>query len=227
MRKTSLLLVCLTLVATLLSCGERKGKLLVPDSLRYTDQDVPLEELSTGNVNTDSLATLDEMKRLSSSADSLIEGRPVSFYLQRSDVSLTAKNFYLLRFIPSDNEETFALCDSLSTKNDTTRPFYYFLFLRFYRLGGEWTTDPELLPQSAIHYSMEFVDEFYRKLQMPQYRWSYHYWVESLSLNKFPVDDIKDYLIKVQMKRAKKPSRELRQQIAAFGDSIIKHNGQN
>lgn len=199
----------------------------MPDSSRWTDQDIPLTELDTINVNTDSLNISEEMKKLFSPADSLIEGRPVSFYLNRADVSVSAKNFYLLRLLPLQDEPTFSILDSLCSKNDTTRPFYYFLFLRFYKLGENWTTEPELLPPYAISYSMDFVDEFYEKLQMPQYKWSYPYWVEMLSLNKFPVDDIRSYLIQVQTKKAKKLTNELRKQITAFADSIVKHNSQN
>src|SRR5436190_24114162 len=117
---------CLSII--FLSCSGGKKKLLMPDSSRWTDQDIPLEELPTGSINTDSLSTIDQMRKLFSPSDSLIEGRPVSFYLQRSDVSPAAKNFYLLRLVPTtDNPEIDAICDSLTTKNDTTRPFYYFL----------------------------------------------------------------------------------------------------
>ncbi|MEP7235496.1 MAG: hypothetical protein ABI778_09395, partial [Ignavibacteriota bacterium] len=151
-------------------------------------------------------------------------GRPVSFYLQRSDVPITAKNFYLNKLQPAQDEQTFSIMDSLLTRNDTTRPFYYFLFLRFYRLGEDWATDPELLTPYAIGYGMKFVDEFYRKLHMPQYKWSYHNWVVSFSLNKFPTDDIKEYLIKEQTKNAKKMTAELKRQIVTFGDSIERYN---
>ncbi len=216
-----------TLLLILASCGGGKSKLFMPDSSRWTDQDVPLSELDTVNVNTDSLNTSEEMKKLFPPSDSLIEGRPVSFYMNRGDVSVAAKNFYLLRLLPSQDEPTFSILDSLCSKNDTTRPFYYFLFLRFYRLGEDWTTEPEVLPPFAISYSMDFVDEFYKKLQMPQYRWSYPYWVEMLSLNKFSVDDIRSYLIQIQTKKAKKLTKELRKEIAAFADSIVKHNSQN
>src|SRR5579872_687035 len=100
------------------------------DSNRWTDQDIPLIELDTVRVNTDSIIIADQMKKQFLPSDSLIDGRPVSFYLNRDDVSTVAKNFYLLLFIPSDNDVTYAMSDSILTKNDTTRPFYYFLFIR-------------------------------------------------------------------------------------------------
>jgi hypothetical protein len=207
-----------------ISCTGKKGKLGTGDTSRWTDQDVPLEELPAGNVNTDSLLLVEKMKQLFLPGDSLIEGRPVSYYLNRGDVSVAAKNFYLLRLQPSQDEATFSILDSLCSKNDTTRPFYYFLFLRFYKLGEDWVNDAELLPGYAIEYSLDFVDEFYKKLQMPQYKWSFPYWVKMLSLNKFPVDDIRTYLIGLQTKRTKQMTPKLRKQIAAFADSIVSHN---
>ena len=213
------------LLIIITSCGGEKKKLFMPDSSRWTDQDIPLNELDTGNVNANSINISEELKKLFSPADSIIEGRPVSYYLNRTDVSLAAKNFYLLRFIPTvDNPVTYSILDSILTENDTTRPFYYFLFLRFYRLGDTWATDPELLPSYAVGYSFHFVDEFYKKLEMPQYRWSYNYWVTSIALNKIPIDDIQSYLIKEQSKNAKKLTPMLQHEIHAFADSIVAHN---
>lgn len=213
------------LLIILTSCGGGKKKMFMPDSSRWTDQDVPLEELATGSINTDSLIIFEKMKQLFPPGDSLIEGRPVSFYLNRVDVSLAAKNFFLLRFIPTEDDPmTYSILDSLLSKNDITRPFYYFLFLRFYRLGDPWATDPELLPSYAVDYSFQFVDEFYKKLEMSQYKWSYKYWVKSISLNKIPTDDIQEYLIKEQSKKAKKLTPILRHEIRTFTDSIVAHN---
>jgi hypothetical protein len=219
------LLPILALLFATASCGGGKKKLFMPDSTRWTDQDVPLSELDTGNVNTDSVAVADEMKKLFLPSDSLIEGRPVSFYLSRRDVLPAAKNFYLLRLIPTiENPEVDAICDSLTTTNDTTRPFYYFLFLRLNRLGGDFD-DPEELPSYGMHYFFQFVDEFYKKLRMPQYKWSYSRWVYLISLNKISVDDIKTYIIDTQTKNAKHLTTSLREQIEAFADSVVAHNG--
>jgi hypothetical protein len=208
------------LAILLTACGGGKKKLFMPDSTRWTDQDVPLNELDTGNVNADSINIADQMKKLFSPADSLIEGRPVSFYLDRADVPAVARNFYLLRVIPTvDNPDIDALCDSLLTKNDTTRPFYYFLFLRLNRLGGDWD-DPEVLPSYAVHYCFQFVDEFYKKLQMPQYKLSSSHWLFLLSLNKIPTDDIRTYIISLQSKNAKHLTPSLRKQIEKFANDV-------
>jgi hypothetical protein len=225
MKAFKYLSVTFALFALFTSCNGEKKKLFMPDSTRWTDQDVPLNELDTGNVNTDSVAIMDQIKKMFLPSDSLIEGRPVSFYLNRRDVLPAAKNFYLLRLIPTIvNPEVDAICDSLTTTNDTTRPFYYFLFLRLNRLGGDFD-DPEELPSYGVHYFFQFVDEFYKKLQMPQYKWSYSRWVYLISLNKISVDDIKTYIINTQTKNAKHLTTSLRKQIESFADSVVTHNG--
>jgi hypothetical protein len=196
----------------------------MPDSTRWTDQDIPLEDLDTGHVNTDSVAIVDRMKTLFPQTDSVIEGRPVSYYLDRRDVSAAAKKFYLLQLLPTtDNPDVDAICDSLTTKNDTTRPFYYFLFLRFNKLGGDFD-DPEELPSYGVHYFFQYVDEFYNKLKIPQYRWSYSRWVYLISQNKISTDDIKTYIISNQTKSAKHLTPVLRKEIESFADSVVTYN---
>jgi len=184
MKNYRYLSIPLVLFVILISCSGEKKKLFGSgDSSRWTDQDIPLSELDTGNVNTDSVAIADEMRKLFLPGDSLIEGRPVSFYLNRRDVSPVAKNFYLLHFIPAIDNMTASLCDSLLTKNDTTRPFYYFLFLRLNRISGEDLHD--LLQNYALEYITRFVDEFYNKLQIPQYKSDYGMWTDYVYLESW------------------------------------------
>ena len=226
-RPTLIICALVILLSVIEGCGGEKKKLFMPDSVRWTDQDIPLGELDTGRVNTDSVITIDEMRKIFPISDSIIEGRPVSFYLNRADVSQIAKNFYLMRFIPSPDKPTFSICDSLLTKNDTTRPFYYFLFLRLNKVTGDETLSEGLLDY-AKEYSFRFVDEFYRKLNMPQYKWSYSTWVENIDFMESNLFSNPEYvrqdIIKTQSKNAKKLTPELKREIHAFADSIVAHN---
>ena len=51
----------------------------------------------------------------------------IKFYLDNSQISKTAKDFYNGKFKVADNTKTFSIIDSLKTKNNTIRPFYIFL----------------------------------------------------------------------------------------------------
>lgn len=48
-------------------------------------------------------------------------------YLQNSHISQAAKDYYLGKFNASDDERTLSIVDSLNTKNDSTRYFYFLL----------------------------------------------------------------------------------------------------
>jgi hypothetical protein len=220
--------VLFVLFALLASCSSEKKKLLMPDSTRWTDQDIPLNELDTVNINIDSINIADEMRKLFPPSDSLIEGRPVSYYLNRADVSLTAKNFYLLRFIPTVNKATESICDSLLSRDDTTRPFYYFLFLRLNRISDGALA--EMLPDYALSYSTQFVDEFYKKIHLPQYKHTYMNWVHYVSymvwnsLDKgeknTDSNEVRQYIINKQTQNAKRLTPSLRRDIEKFADDV-------
>jgi hypothetical protein len=225
MYRICFLIVFFLVFVQLDSCGGSKKKLFMPDSTRWTDQDIPLDELDTGTVNSDSIIITDEMKQFFLPGDSLIEGRPVSFYLNRRDVSQTARDFYLLRFIPSDDEATYALCDSILTKNDTTRRFYYFLFIRLMRIADGGLA--EGMSDYALKYFLKFPQEFYARLKNPLYKQYYNNWVEYIAStlmipnNKNPsVLEIRNYILQEQIKNIKSLSPSLRMDIISFADTV-------
>ena len=48
-------------------------------------------------------------------------------YLDLPGISNNAKDYYLGKFKPSDNQRTLSILDSIRTKNNLTRPFYLLL----------------------------------------------------------------------------------------------------
>lgn len=160
-------------------------------------------------------------------SDTLIEGRPVSFYLNRNDISNTARDFYLLKFIPSDDEPTFALCDSILSKNDTTRPFYFFLFMRMMRISDEGLS--EGMSDYAVKYVLQYPHEFYTRLKEPAYRGYFGTWIEFVASalvlrgNENPsADDVRNYIIKEQTSKIKGITPSLRHEIESFADTVSK-----
>lgn len=197
----------------------------MPDSTRWTDQDVPLNEISTGSVNTDSAVMAENMKTAFSPADSMVSGRPASFYLSRSDVSQLAKDFYMLKFIPGDNAATYSLCDSILSRNDTTRPFYYFLFMRLMEISDGGLA--EGMTDEALKYFFQFPKEFYSHLREPLYRRYFNNWVEFIAsslmlpgIENPSADELKNYIVKKQTKKIKSVTTDLLSQITSFADSV-------
>lgn len=220
--RSILLLLSLTLIT---GCNSEKKKLFMPDSTRWTDQDVPLSEISTGSVNTDSVVMAENMKVAFSPADSMVSGRPASFYLNRSDVSQLAKDFYQMKFIPGDNDATYPLCDSILSKNDTTRPFYYLLFIRLMRISDGGLA--EGMSDKALKYFFQFPKEFYSHLKEPLYREFYNSWVEFIAsslmlpgIENPSRDELKSYIVKEQTKKIKSVTTDLFSQITSFADSV-------
>jgi len=219
--------ISLGMAAILSSCGGGKGKLLLPDSSRWTDQDIPLEEIQTGSINTDSIVMLDKMRSAFAPSDTLISGRPVSFYLNRPDISNIARDFFLLNFIPSDNDATFALCDSILTVNDTTRPFYFFLFMRIMRISEGSLS--EGISNYAAKYVLRYPDEFFKRIGEPMYKQYYNEWVSTVAYDfaipgfeKPTSEDVRSYIIREQISHTKHIIRVLRSKIEKFADAVSK-----
>jgi hypothetical protein len=57
-----------------------------------------------------------------------IDGKPVEFYLTHPRMIAVGKAFYEGRFRPLDDDSTFALLDSASTRDSILRPFYVYCF---------------------------------------------------------------------------------------------------
>ncbi len=57
-----------------------------------------------------------------------INGKPITFYLNHSEIDTYAKMFYQGQFAISDDTLTFAFLDSVLTNNPETQPFYLHVF---------------------------------------------------------------------------------------------------
>jgi len=58
----------------------------------------------------------------------ILSGKPITFYLNNSQIDRFSKMYYQGQFKLYDNSETFAILDSVLTINDETRPFYFYIF---------------------------------------------------------------------------------------------------
>lgn len=55
------------------------------------------------------------------------ELRPTTYYMNSPDVSQIAKDIHSGKVVASDDALVYSIADSMSTLNDSTRPFYIFL----------------------------------------------------------------------------------------------------
>ena len=196
----------------------------MPDSLRWTDQDVPLQELDTGNVNIDSLLINEELEIVFAKADSIVSGRPVSYYLSRPDVSQNAKDLYLRKFIPSADEKTFEIGDSLLSKNKATLPFYFFLFTKILRIAKGGLSYKVFF--QAANFALYNPNEFFLRISEPNYRIYYSIWCQEVAngieqdVSRSPIGNMKQYVITEQTKHAKPLTPFMKEKILIFADSV-------
>jgi hypothetical protein len=86
-------------------------------------------------------------------------GKPVSYYIQDSACSWTAKDFYYGAFQPDDGGATHDLLAHVYTDNDKLRPFYRWCLTKTIHVadGALW----ELLGDPARRYVEKFPQEFF------------------------------------------------------------------
>ena len=56
-----------------------------------------------------------------------LNGKPIDFYLNNSQIDQYSKMLYLGKFAVSDDNLTLGILDSLDSDNSETRPFYFFV----------------------------------------------------------------------------------------------------
>jgi hypothetical protein len=57
-----------------------------------------------------------------------INGKSITYYLNHPEIDRFSKMYYQGQFKLYDNQETFNFLDSVMTKNNNTRPFYFYVF---------------------------------------------------------------------------------------------------
>lgn len=107
-----------------------------------------------------------------------IGNKPAKFYLKNQRVAQIAKDFYMGRFNPKDNDSTTYLL-SLATKNNLYRPFYRWCLDQTIIIAdgalGEYPGKP------ALEYAMRYPNEFFAYMDKDKSRKRYKRWVEIIS----------------------------------------------
>ncbi len=112
-----------------------------------------------------------------------IAGRPVSYYINRSDCHYLAINFYYGKYRPSDNDSTEKLLSLAITRNKELRPFYRWCLERTLEISdgalGEYTGAP------ARKYIETYPKEFLNYIGHDTAYTYYKEWISSISYSGF------------------------------------------
>ncbi len=96
-----------------------------------------------------------------------INNQIISFYLNNKSIDGNAKLFYKGKFAISDDDKTFAICDSITTNNALTRPFYLYVFCRILELSDGAVS--EVIGGNCLDYMKKFPCEFMKNLDSKEY----------------------------------------------------------
>lgn len=72
---------------------------------------------------------------------SMLFGHQISFYLNHPQIDSQSKMFFKGELAISNNAITYGIIDSVLTKNEETRPFYFFIFNQIVDLSDEKMLD--------------------------------------------------------------------------------------
>jgi len=108
-----------------------------------------------------------------------INEKPISFYLNNAGVAQIAKDFYINKFRPSDNDSTTLLLSYLSTNDSIVRPFY--LWCLDFTITISDGALSEYPGEPAIQYATKFPKEFFEFMDQDSTRERYKRWVEIIA----------------------------------------------
>lgn len=112
-----------------------------------------------------------------------IWGKPVSYYINDSECSALAADFYYGYFRPSDNGATTELLKLACTDNQKLRPFYrWCLDKTLFVSDGALA---ELVGVPARKYAEKFPDEFFEYLDKEKDKTKYETWAEEIQYSGF------------------------------------------
>ena len=89
---------------------------------------------------------------------SQINGVPIAFYLEHEEIDQLSKAYFKGEYQITDDEKTFGIMDSLDTKNESTRPLYFYNMFKM--VGATDGALTEIIGQYIADYVAKFPQEF-------------------------------------------------------------------
>ena len=105
-----------------------------------------------------------------------INGKSILFYLEHPDIDTYSKMFYQGQFDVSDDSLTFAMLDSVLTKNTETRDFYLYIFNCVLRITDGALS--EMMGKYCRAYLKNYPCDFIALKSSPIYKDNYNAWID-------------------------------------------------
>jgi hypothetical protein len=120
-----------------------------------------------------------------------INNRPISFYLDNPNVADIAKQLYLNKFRPTDNDSTTILLSLVSSQDSVLRPFYRWCLDFVIQISdgalGEYPGQP------AFNYATTYPNEFFAYMDNDTTGLRYKKWTEIIAYSGLNVTSLNDF----------------------------------
>ena len=120
-----------------------------------------------------------------------INGKSISFYLNHPSIDKYAKLFYNGKFAIGDDDPTVAMCDSLFTSNNQTRPFYLYLFCRIVELSDGAVA--EITSGYCLNYLKKHPCEFMRFTKAKEYDFPQDQWISFVGWALYTESEFREF----------------------------------
>lgn len=127
-----------------------------------------------------------------------INNKDISFYLNNKSIDVNSKLFYQGKFAISDDENTFAICDSVSTDNSVTRPFYLYVFCRILEISDGAIS--EVMGVYCMKYMTKFPCEFLGNLKSKEFNMPVEKWNVFVAFEQDSKIDFHDFSKQIDQK---------------------------
>lgn len=153
-----------------------------------------------------------------------IDGMPISFYLDNPNVAEIAKQLYLNKFIPTDNDSTTILLSLVMTNDNRLRPFYRWCLDFVIQISdgalGEYSGKP------AFNYAIKYPQEFFSYMEKDSTGLRYKWWTEMIAysgIDSITTNDnkLKTFIISSMTKNCTNCEPNTKKRIDKFAQDIV------
>jgi hypothetical protein len=127
-----------------------------------------------------------------------INSKAISFYLNNKTIDENSKLFYKGQFAISDDEETFAICDSITTDNPITRPFYLYNFCRVLEISDGAIS--EVMGEYCTAYMVKFPCEFIKNVKSEENNLPIGRWLDFVAFEQYSKSDLENFIKQIEKK---------------------------
>lgn len=121
----------------------------------------------------------------------MLAGKSIEFYINHKRIDQAAKAYYEGKWTAVDNDRTFAMLDSVMTRNAETRPFYFYLLNKVMKVADGALA--EYVGVVCVRYFSQYPCEFISREPDAEYQVDRKQWVNFMALELYLPESFHKY----------------------------------